>query len=51
MAFYLRMKNNMVQLYFLQYWLYIYWYKAMSTINPFKQPKYALLDYGMHNML
>ena len=25
-----------------KYWLFIYWYEATGTINPFKQPKCAL---------
>ena len=33
------MKNQSYNNVSFKYWLFIYWYEAIGTINPFKQPK------------
>ena len=36
------MKNQPYNNVSFKYWSFIYWYKAIGEINPFKQPKCAL---------
>ena len=36
------MKNQLYNNVSFKYWSFIYWYEAIDSINPFKQPKHAL---------
>ena len=36
------MKNQPYNNVTFKYWSFIYWYEAIGSINPFKQPKHAL---------
>ena len=41
--------RTIIQLQFLNYWPYVYWNKAMNTMNPFQQPRIKVGEFGNYN--